>query len=43
MRKHVIEKIVKSEEGKRKYPARDAMFVQLMEKGVKLGTFVSSA
>jgi hypothetical protein len=44
-RKHALEKIVKSEEGKRKYPARRFMFVQLTKKKkkrVKLGTFVSS-
>jgi hypothetical protein len=41
MQKHVLEKIVKIEEGKKMYPAR-CMFVQLTKKGVKLGTFVSS-
>jgi hypothetical protein len=43
MWKHVLQKIVKSEEGKRKYPASRCMFVQLIKNGVKLGIFVSSA
>jgi hypothetical protein len=40
MKKHVLEKIMKSEEGKRKYPARRChMFVQLTKKKrVKLDT-----
>jgi hypothetical protein len=46
MLKHVLEKIVKSEEGKRKYPARRCHVCANhthKKKGVKLGTFVSSA
>jgi hypothetical protein len=43
MWKYVLEKIVTSEEGIRSILLGDAMFVQLTEEGVKLGTFVSSA
>jgi hypothetical protein len=45
MQKHVLEKTVKSEEGKRKYPARRCHIcvTHTQKKGVKLGTFVSSA
>jgi hypothetical protein len=43
MRKLVLEKIVKSEEGKRKYPAGRCHVCATLKKGVKLGTFVSSA
>jgi hypothetical protein len=44
MQKHVLEKIVKSEERKR-YPDRRSCHVcaTYQKKGVKLGTFVSSA
>jgi hypothetical protein len=41
--KYVLEKIVKSEEGKRKYPARRCHVCATHKEGVKLGTFVSSA
>ena len=43
MRKHVLDKIVGSERGKRKYPAGGAMSVLPTNKEVKLGTSASSA
>jgi hypothetical protein len=42
MRKHVLENIVKSEENKRKYPARRCHVCATHKKVVKLG-FASSA
>jgi hypothetical protein len=43
MQKHVLGKTVKSEEGKRKYPARRCSVSVTHKKGMKLGTCVSSA
>jgi hypothetical protein len=43
IRKHVLEKIVKGEEGKRKYPARRCHVCVTHKKRSKLATFVSSA
>jgi len=43
MRKHVLEKIVGSEQGKRKYPARRCHVCAAHKKEVKLGTSASSA
>jgi hypothetical protein len=43
MWKYVLGKIMKSEEGKRKCPARRCHVCAAHKKWVKLGTFVSSA
>jgi hypothetical protein len=42
MRKHVLEKIMKSEENKRKYPSGRCHVCATHKKGVKLGTCVCS-
>jgi hypothetical protein len=39
----MLERIVKNEEGKKKYRARRCHVCATHKKGVKLGTFVSSA
>jgi hypothetical protein len=42
MRKYVLAQIVKSEKGKRKYPARPCRVCAVHKKGVKRRTFANS-